>query len=578
MFKLFRKYLRGSISKILMVLGAVFLSTMANLSLPMLSKAIINAGIGKQDIRLIIIIAVVMFVVLVLSLIIMVSSNKISAGVSMSFSRDLRKAFFEHVSKLSQGDIEKIGISTLISRQTNDIMQLQVVLAQMLTMMLTAPLMCIGGIIMAILTAPELSWVIVLLLPVSLIMVIVILLQVNPLFKENQKKLDKVNLIMREVLNGMRVIRAFNREDQEVKRFEGTSKELMQTALKANTTMTILLPVMTFLVNAANILIIWFGSHYMRAGISTFGDIATFIQYVSLILMSLMMASMLMVTLPRAITSAGRINEVLEMESSIKDPLHPISFSKDKDILLCFEHVYYKYPGAEEYVLKDIDFEAKAGETIAIIGGTGAGKSTLINLISRFHDATKGKVIVDGIDVKDVLQEDLRNRLGIVPQKSFLFAGTIFDNIQYGKPDATGEEVNHALDIAQATEFISEKDYGIYTYITQSGGNVSGGQKQRLSIARALIRKPEIYIFDDSFSALDYKTDANLRAALKTEVKNSIMIIVALRVSTIMDADQIIVLDNGKIAGKGKHKELLKSCDLYREIALSQLSIEEVNG
>lgn len=578
MIKLFMKYLKPYRGKVMIIICFVLLSTMSNLTLPMLSKKIINQGIGFNSYATIWITAAIMLVVLIIAMLCMIMSNKISSIVSMGFSRDLRGGLFAHICHMSQGDLEKTEVSSLISRQTNDVLQLQTVLAQMLTMMLTAPIMCIGGIIMAYLTAPELSWIILCILPVSIALVFLILIQVNPLFKINQQKLDHVNQVIREILNGMRVIRAFNKEKYEEKHFNEASQDLMQIALRANRVMTILLPIMTLCVNGANILIIWNGGHNMVKGITTYGDVQAFIQYVSMILMSLMMTSMLMVTLPRAITSAGRINEVLQTEPSIQDPEQPLHFPEVEKVSLSFQHVDFLYPGADEKVLSDIDFSVQAGETLAIIGGTGSGKSTILSLLNRFYDVSAGSIQINGIDIRSVSQEQLRSRVGMVPQKAFLFGGSIFENVCYGKQNASEEEVEYALEIAQAKSFIEEKEFGIYSYITPAGANLSGGQKQRLAIARALVRKPDIYVFDDSFSALDFKTDATLRQALKQEVKNAIMIIVAQRVGTIMDADKIIVLENGRIIGQGTHNELRKECKVYREIALSQLTESEVDA
>lgn len=578
MIKLYLKFLSKYKGKVFLVIFLLICSTLANLLLPMISKNIINNGIGKQNTELIIGLGAIMIVVLLIGFGIVVVGNYFSAHVSMSFSKDLRHALFAHSASFSRGDAEEIGTASLISRQTNDVMQMQMALVQMLNIMLMAPIMCVGGIVMAYLTAPSLSWIIALILPFAIVVAVVMMIKVNPLYRANQVKLDKVNLIMRETLTGMRVLRAFNKEEFEIKRFSEASEDLMKTSLKANRIMTLIMPIMTLCVNVANILIIWNGGHKMVDGTITYGDVQAFIQYVSMILMSLMMTSMLMIILPRAISSGERIREIFDKKPTVMDPENPETIPEGLPVTLSFEHVNFKYPGADENVLTDITFEAKAGETVAIIGGTGSGKSTLVNLISRAYDTTEGCVKVDGVDVRNLVIKDLIGRLGIVPQKAFLFAGSIIDNMRYGKKDASEEEVNHALKTAQAWDFVEKNDYGIYTYITQSGSNVSGGQRQRLAIARALVRKPEIYIFDDSFSALDFKTDAKLRKALKKEVKDSIMVIVAQRVGTIMEADQILVMDNGKIIGKGTHKELLKSNSVYREIALSQLSESEVSA
>jgi ATP-binding cassette, subfamily B, multidrug efflux pump len=578
MLNLYGIFLKKYKGKVLLVIALLLCSTLCNLFLPMMSKNIINNGIGNQDIKLIYGLGLVMLFILIIGFGFTVLGNYVSSDVAMGFSKDIRKAFFKHVGELSQGDIEQIGTSSLISRQINDIMQMQMALVQMLNIMLMAPLMCIGGIIMAVLTAPQLSWIIVCILPITLVIAIAIMIRINPVFKQNQIKLDKVNLIMREALSGMRVLRAFNKEEFEKERFGKASYDLMETSLKANRTMTIIMPLISFCVSIANILIIWFGAHSMMEGNASYGDIQAFIQYVSMILMSLMMTSMLMVILPRAITSGERLKEVFEWVPSVQDPDNPKLLPEHSTVTIRFDKVSYTFKGSSEKVLSDISFEAKAGQTLAIIGGTGSGKSTIVNLIARYIDPTEGNIYINDTNIKEITQKDLRSKLGIVPQKAFLFSGSILDNLRYGKENATEESVMHALKVAQAEDFVNKSDYGIYTYITQSGTNVSGGQRQRLAIARAVVRKPAIYMFDDSFSALDFKTDAKLRRELAKEVKDSIMIIVAQRVGTIIDADQILVLDAGHIVGKGTHTELLNHCEVYREIAGTQMSESEVSA
>lgn len=578
MLKLYSQFLKNYKGRVALVVIALFASTLATLLLPLLSKKIIDDGISGEKTDMIIGVGVVMLAAVLVGVAVNITGNYISSGVSMGFSRDLRKGIFLKISNLSQGDIEEIGAASLIGRETNDISQMQQALVQMLQVMLIAPIMCIGGIIAALMTAPSLAWIVAAIIPVTLVLIVFVMTKASPLFKLNQVKLDTVNRTIREALNGMRVIRAFNNEQRETDRFSEANFSLTDTAIKANKYIMSLMPAMMLLINGANILILCFGGHSMEDGTVSYGDVQAFIQYVSMILMSVMMCTMLLIIIPRAGASAARINEVLDKVPSIEDPESPAVVPEGTPAALSFKNVSFRYPGAEGNVLTDISFDAKAGETIAIIGGTGSGKTTLINLIPRFYDVTEGSVTVDGVDVRQLSQTDLRNRLSVVSQKSFLFSGTIAENVAYGKENATAEEISHALEVSQSMEFVSEKDYGIYSYITQSGSNVSGGQRQRLSIARALVRKPEIYIFDDSFSALDFKTDSRLRKALKKEIKSSILLIVAQRVGTIMDADRILVMENGRVVGSGTHKELLKTCEVYREIALSQLSESEVNG
>lgn len=434
--------------------------------------------------------------------------------------------------------------------------------------------MFVGGIIMAVSKDAKLSLIVIAAMPFLIGSILFILYKGVPLFKKVQKRLDHLNLVLRENLTGIRVIRAFNREKEEKVRLKKANKELTDVSIRVNKIMAFLMPVMMLVMNLTVVGVIWFGGIRIDAGGLLIGDLMAFIQYVMLIMFALVMASMMFVMIPRAAVSANRINEVLEMEPSSIDEG---TKTADKDLgTLEFDHVSFNYPGAEEPALSDISFKAKSGEITAIIGGTGAGKSTLINLIPRFYDVTSGVIRVNGVDIQDAPQEEIRSKIGFVPQKSLLFSGTIVENIQFGKQDATQEEIEHAACIAQATDFISDMEKGYDAVISQGGSNLSGGQKQRLSIARALVRKPDLYIFDDSFSALDYKTDANLRAALKDETKESTVVIVAQRVSTVVDADQIIVLDRGQVAGIGTHEELLENNDVYKEIVQSQFSEEEI--
>ena len=576
MIKIYKEYLKPYTGRVIFVVLMTLVTTFTGLLLPMLSKKIIDEGVIAENTALIKTTMMIILGTAIASITITIISNYVSSKASMGFSRDLRKGFFVHVSKLSQGDINKVGASSLISRQTNDITQLQTILVQLMQMFLVAPIMVIGGIVMALITAPKMSWMIWALLPVAVVILIVIMTKVTPIFKATQVKLDNVNRIIRENLNGMRVVRAFNREAFEEEHFGKANLEYREMAEKGNKLMQRTLPLMTAVVNVINLMIIFFGSRYMDKGDVSYGDIQAFVQYVAMILMAFTLCGLMLVMIPRGQTSAKRINEVFAMAPSITDPEKPEKIAADAESSIEFDNVTFSYPGAETPVLSNISFSAKKGEKLAIIGGTGAGKTTILNLITRDYDVTEGCIRVNGVDIRKLTLSDLHSRLAVVPQKAFLFGGSIFDNIRYGKEDATPEEVDHALYVSQSKEFVDNKDYGMYSYITPSGSNVSGGQRQRLAIARAIIRKTDIYIFDDSFSALDFKTDAKIRKLLKKEIKDSVMVVVAQRVSTIKDADRIIVLDTGKIVGMGTHDELMDSCEVYREIALSQTSESEV--
>ena len=499
----------------------------------------------------------------------------LASQVSGKFARDLRSRVFRHVENFSLQEFDQIGTASLITRTTNDITQVQNVLLMMMRMMISAPLMFIGGLIMAISQDAKLSLVLVISLPILAGTVALIAFKGLPLFKAIQKKLDRLNLVLREQLTGIRVIRSFNRGHFEKERFKEANQDLTQTAIRVNKIMAFMMPSMMLIMNFTVIAIIGFGGLRIDAGDMQVGNMMAFIQYAMQIMFSLIMVSVIFVMLPRASASAARINEVLEMKPELKNPESPAKPNKLYGTLE-FDNVSFKYPGAEEYALEGISFTAKPGETTAIIGGTGSGKTTLLSLIPRFYEVTEGSVKVNGVDVREMTQDDLRSKIGYVPQKAILFTGTIADNLRYGKEDATQEEIEHAASVAQASDFISEMENGYDSVIAQGGNNVSGGQKQRLSIARALVRRPEIYVFDDSFSALDFKTDSRLRAALKDETSNSTVILVAQRVSTVRDADRILVMDEGKIVGSGTHSELLANNEVYREIVSSQLSEEEI--
>ncbi len=559
---------------VLLVCGLVFVQTMADLFLPTLMADIIDKGVVTGDIPYIWRIGIVMLLVSAIGAAAAIFASYYSAKSAMGLGRDLRKKVFNHVEQFSLQEFDELGTSSLITRTTNDITQIQQVVIMMLRMVISAPLMLVGGIIMAVSKDAKLSLILIVTMPVLIGSILILFYKGMPLFKLVQKRLDRLNLVLRENLTGIRVIRAFNREKHEKVRLKEANKDLTDVSIKVNKIMAFMMPIMMLVMNLTVVGIIWFGGIRIDNGAMQIGDLMAFIQYIMQIMFALIMASMMFVMIPRASVSAKRINEVLEMEPAFSDEgTEKANLEKGT---LQFEHVFFSYPGAEEPALSDISFKAERGETTAIIGGTGSGKSTLIHLIPRFYEVSSGTIRLNGVDIRSASQEEIRAKIGFVPQKAVLFTGTIADNIRFGKQDATQEEIEHAATIAQAHEFISKMKDGYQAEIEQGGSNVSGGQKQRLAIARALVRKPDIYIFDDSFSALDYKTDAKLRAALKEETRDAAVLIVAQRVSTVIDADQIIVLDNGKIAGMGTHKDLLETNEVYREIVASQLSEEEI--
>ncbi|MGN7359176.1 ABC transporter ATP-binding protein [Paenibacillus sp. SAF-054] len=577
MLKLFRT-LKPYRLPILFVFLLVFLQSMSDLYLPTLMADIVDEGIINGDIPYIWKIGGFMLAVALVGAICSIGASYLSAKVAGGFGKNLRSRVFQHVQHFSLQEFDKLGTASLITRTTNDITQMQQVLTMILRMMISAPMMCIGGIIMAVSKDAKLSLIIVVVVPVLAGAIAIIAGKGMPLFKAMQVRLDKLNRVLRENLTGIRVIRSFNRIEHEQKRFNEANFDLTQTAIKVNKIMAAMMPIMMLVMNFSTIAIVWFGGIRIKNGYMEVGDLMAFIQYAMQIMFSLIMVSVIFVMVPRASASATRINEVLDMEPQIVDPARAVSSAKAgrQRGYLEFRDVTFSYPGAEQPAIHHISFSAAPGETTAIIGGTGSGKSTLLSLIPRFYDVDSGSVLVDGQDVKALTQEELRAKIGFVPQKAVLFTGTIADNLRYGKTDATDEELRQAADIAQATEFILKMKDGFESEISQGGSNVSGGQKQRLSIARALVRKPEIYVFDDSFSALDFKTDAKLRSALKDVTGDATVLLVAQRASTVMDADRIIVLDEGRIAGIGKHRELMETCDVYREIVSSQLSEEEI--
>ncbi len=514
----------------------------------------------------------------ILSMVAAISVGFLASRVGASLGRTLRSETFEKVMRFSSKEMTEFSTASLITRSTNDIQQIQQMTVMMLRMVFFAPFMALGGIYKVLNTNTSMTWIIGVAVLGVLVIVGILFSTVMPKFKILQNLVDKLNLVTREVLTGLPVIRAFSTERFEEKRFDGVNKDLTKVNMFVNRMMSCMMPAMMLVMNAISVLIVWVGAKNIDTGAMQVGDMMAFIQYTMQIVMSFLMISMISVMLPRAAVSANRINEVLEKDIVIKDDKNPKSFDKNKKGLVEFKNVSFKYPDADEEILHDINFTAKSGETTAFIGSTGSGKSTLINLIPRFHDVTEGEIKVDGVDIRNVSLHDLREIIGYVPQKGILFSGTIDSNLRYGKKDASEEEIKKAAEIAQSIDFINEKEDKFNSEISQGGSNVSGGQKQRLSIARAIAKDPEIFIFDDSFSALDFKTDAKLRKALKTETKDSTVLIVAQRISTIIDADQIVVLDEGRIVGIGTHKELLKNCEIYKEIALSQLSKEELEN
>jgi len=590
MFKLFR-FLKEYTLQIVAIVLLIFTQVIANLYLPSLMADIINKGIVQKDV-----VQTISFlgfsgsyqgvdyilrtggIMLLISLggaICSIIATFFSSRTAVGFGRIIRNKLFTKVEGFSLHEFDKVGTATLITRTTNDVTQIQAVTVMIFSIMLFAPLTGLGGIVMALKEDAPLTWIFAIIIPLLGIIIGLTLKSAMPLFKLMQVKIDKLNLVLREGLTGIRVIRAFNRIDTEKVRFDDASTDLMDNAIKVNKIMAFLMPIMMLIMNVTTVAIIWFGGIRIDEGNMQIGSLIAFIQYGMQILFGFLMLSMVFIMIPRAQASAIRINEVLDMDSEILDPQNTILADKESGYVE-FKNVSFSYPGSEQPAINNITFSANPGEITAIIGGTGSGKSTLVNLIPRFYDATTGSVLVDGVDVREMSQESLRSKIGFVPQKTVLFSGTIADNIKYGKDNATIEEIQHAANVAQATDFINGMTEGYEHVIAQGGTNVSGGQKQRLSIARALVRKPEIYIFDDSFSALDFKTDAKLRAALKNETAKATVLIIAQRVATVMDADRIIVLDDGQISGIGTHKELLTSCKVYHEIVSSQLSEEEL--
>lgn len=570
------KYLKPYILLIILLLGLTYAQVMASLALPDYMAKIVNEGIVNQDQALIWQTGLKMILITLGGALATVIGGYLSARIGTGFSRDLRQRVFSKVESFSMQEFNTFSTASLITRSTNDIQQIQMVVIMLFRIVLSAPIMGIGAIMKASTTAPSMTWIMGIAVAVLLTIIIILFVVAVPKFKLVQDLIDKLNLVTRQNLTGLRVIRAFNTEDYEKRKFDEVNKDLTKIRLFVNRIMVVMQPIMMLVFNLTTIAIIWVGAQRIDVGELQIGDMMAFMQYAMQVIMSFLMVSIIFIIIPRASVSAQRITEVLETPLHILDPQKPKKAKGKGEVT--FKNVTFSYPDADVPVLHNISFTAKPGETTAIIGGTGSGKSTIINLIPRFFDVTSGEILVDGIDVREMKKAELRERIGYIPQKGVLFSGTVKSNIKYGRPNAKMEEVKEAARIAQATDFINKLEDGYDSHIAQGGSNVSGGQKQRLAIARALVTNPDIYIFDDSFSALDFKTDYKLREELQKVTKDSTVIIVAQRIGTILNADKIIVLNDGKVVGIGKHKELLQSCEIYREIASSQLSEKELEN
>jgi ATP-binding cassette subfamily B protein len=551
-----------------------FAATIASLYLPRLNADIIDNGVSKGDTAYIWIHGGIMLAVSAAQVVAQVCAVYLGAKLAMSLGRDVRQAIFDQVLSFSARELNRFGAPSLITRTTNDVQQVQMLVLMTCILILGAPITMVGGVIMALQTDLWLSWLIAAAVGTLAIIAGVVLVRMSPLFSAMQKRIDQVNRVLREHISGIRVVRAFVREPYEAQRFAKANYDLTETGIGVGRLMMTMFPLVMVVLNLSTVGVTWFGASQIDKGALEVGQLTAFISYLMQILMSVMMATMMMVMVPRAAVCAGRIMKVLDRDSTVVPPQHPTVPSGVGQVHL--EEVDFRYPGAEEPVLHDIAFDLVPGQTTAVIGATGSGKTTLVNLLPRLFDVTAGEVAVDGVDVRSLDPEVLWSKIGLVPQKPFLFSGTVASNLRYGKQDATDEELWHALEVAQARDFVEAMPEGLDAPIAQGGTNVSGGQRQRLSIARALVKRPEIYIFDDSFSALDVATDARLRAALAAETDNAAVLIVAQRVSTIRGADQILVLDAGRIVGRGSHEELLESCPTYVEIVESQLKSEEL--
>lgn len=572
----FLKFLKPYKWWVLLTIVFIALQSLSDLYLPDLNATIIDEGVMKGDVGTILLFGGVMLLVALLVGVCTLGTTYFSTKASLAYGRDMRLALFTKVQSFSQSDLDHFGTPSLITRTTNDVNQLQQMMQMLLRTIITTPILLIGGIIMCLKQDVELSVILLFIIPIIAVVVIVTTRKSHPWFRKQQKQVDVLNQVLREKLSGIRVIRAFVRTDYEEQRYDRENKEMYRIAVHAHKLMTALMPLVSLVMNCATLAAYYLGALRIDSVGMEIGALTAFVTYLAQILMSVMASSMMMNMIPRAMTSIGRISEVLDYEPSIQDTDQAERTELGAFESLEFRDVSFHYPEADRPVLEHISFTTRPGEITAIIGSTGSGKSTLVNLIPRIYDTTSGEILINGRDIKTLSQAQLREHLGVVPQKALLFDGTVASNLQYGKQDATEEEMWHALEVAQGKDFVSQMPSGLSSSISQGGSNVSGGQRQRLAIARAIIRRPDVYIFDDSFSALDFKTDAKLRQALAKETKEAAVLIVAQRVTTVLNADRIVVLEEGKVAGIGTHKELMESCQVYKEIVLSQLSAEEV--
>lgn len=575
LLRIVRTYLRPYAAPLAAVVALQFVGTMAALYLPSLNADIIDRGVVSGDTGYILRHGGLMLAVSLVQVVCSIAAVWFSARNAMGFGRDLRAAIFHRVGSFSAREVQQFGAPSLITRETNDVQQVQMLVLMGGTLMVSAPIMMVGGIIMAAREDVGLSWLVLAVVPVLAVSIGLIVRQMVPSFRLMQERIDEVNRLLREQITGVRVVRAFVREEHETARFRGANEQLTEVAVRAGRWQAAMFPTVMVVANTATVGVLWFGGHRVEAGQMEVGALTAYISYLMQIVMSVMMAMFMLMMVPRASVCADRIAEVLDTESSVVPPAAPVTDLPAR-VDLALEDVTFAYPGAEEPVLRGVDLRAAPGETVAIVGSTGAGKSTLVNLVPRLFDATGGAVRVGGVDVRDLAPEALWSRIGLVPQKAFLFRGTVADNLRYGKPDATDEEMWAALEIAQAREFVEAMPDGLDAEIAQGGSSLSGGQRQRMAIARAVVRRPDLYLFDDSFSALDLTTDARLRAALRPVTRDATVVIVAQRVATIRHADRIVVMEDGAVVGTGTHDELLAGCETYQEIVRSQLTAEEV--
>lgn len=574
MFKRILKYLDAKQMTLLVFFSAIQIFGM--LAMPTITANIIDYGVAQEDLGYIYQQAIIMLVIAVITIIGSIIAVYIAASQTQGLGEQLRNQLFEKVVNFTNEEVDKFGTSTLITRSTNDIMQLQFVSMMASRMMILQPILIVGATTLAVIREPQLSFVFLITIPILVLVIWLLLRKANPLFRSLQRKTDVLNRVFREGLTGIRVIRAFRKNDYEVERFDEANQDFMNTSIKAQIIMAALMPVMILVISGTNILIIWFGGQLVSMGDVQVGNLVAFLTYASLILVGVMLLSMVFAFLPRGQVAAERAFEVLDTESRINDPETPVELNKEDAVEVEFDNVDFRYPGAEKLALKDINFSVKEGETLAIIGGTGAGKSSLANLLLRLYDIESGSIKINGHDIRNVAQKNLRDMIGFATQNASLFEGTIRENIEYGKKDVTDEEIWHALDIAQGKDFVEKLDGQLDARVEHAGGNFSGGQRQRLSIARALVTEANILVFDDSFSALDFKTDAKLREALEPETEEAAVIIIAQRISTVINADTILVLDNGQLVGKGTHEELKENNTVYQEVIESQMKGEDI--